>query len=152
MAYSCIVSTGNSLYKPRTYCDLWTSLSACWSVAFVATQVPLFCSWASLMRYQTQTSIHQAHWWGQWGATASLKKALWCLCGIGRPCLQRLLVRGCLKQYTTSSLSALLHSALLPLGQLFGLFLSLWFSTTEPEEKYTCEVCTVGFKCACVCE
>lgn len=138
-----------------------SSLCACWSVAFVATQVPLFCSWASLMRYQTQTSIHQPHWWGQWGATASLKKALWCLCGIGRPCLQRLLVRGCLKQYTTSSLSALLHSALLPSGQLFGLFYLFDFLQQGQKKNILVEsallvlnvpVCVCVGVCVCVCE
>lgn len=46
------------------------------SVTSGAQQVPLLCSWVVLMRYQTQTSIHQPHWWGQWGATASVKGAI----------------------------------------------------------------------------
>lgn len=117
---------------------------ACVSVALGARQVPLLCSWAGLMRYQTQTSIHQPHWWGQWGATASVKRGIMApRVGIGQPCLQRLLGTEGLKQYTTaaSTLLCSVRSSSLTLGAASqDFFLSLWFSGTKTQKKK----CTSG--------
>lgn len=132
-----------TLHKPSRYFGVQHAC-ACVSVALGARQVPLLCSWAGLMRYQTQTSIHQPHWWGQWGATASVKRGIMASrVGIGQPCLQRLLSTEGLKQYTTPA-STLLRSARfssLTLGAasqdffFFFLFISLIFWNKEPKKK-----------------
>lgn len=90
-------------------------------------QVLLLCSWVSLMRYQPQTSIHQPHWWGQRGATASVKRGIMVpRVRIGRPCLQRLLGTEGLKQYTTPA-STLLCSASLSSLSLRAVSLDFFF-------------------------
>lgn len=100
-----------------------------------ARQVPLLCSWGGLMRYQTQTSIHQPHWWGQWGATASVKRGIMAPhVGIGRPCLQRLLGTEGLKQYTTPD-STLLCSATLGSFTLGAAFLGTFYLFDLPEQR-----------------
>lgn len=112
---------------------------ACVSVALVARQVPLLCSWAGLMRYQTQTSIHQPYWWGQWGATTSVKRCILAPCvGIGQPCLQRLLGTEGLKQYTTSASTLLCSARLssLTLRALLKTFIYLFdFLEQRPKRK-----------------
>lgn len=129
---------------------------ACVSVTLGAIQVPLLCSWAGLMRYQTQTSIHQPHWWGQWGATASVKRGIMAPhVGIGRPCLQRLLGTEGLKQYTTPASTFLCSAKLssLTLGAASRDFLSLWFSGTKTQKKNVLlESGGLIFKCVHVCE
>lgn len=48
-----------TLYKP---CGNFAEQSVCLCESDMgARQVPLLCSWVGLMRYQTQTSIHQPH-------------------------------------------------------------------------------------------
>lgn len=151
-----IIVQGHSLYKPSGYFGV-SSVCLWERVALGARQVPLLCSWAGLMRYQTQTSIHQPHWWGQWGATASVKRHIMAPCvGIGRPCLQRLLGTEGLKQYTTAA-STLLCSARLSSLTLRAasqdFFLSLWFSGTKTEKKNVLlESGGLIFKCVHVCE
>lgn len=102
----------------------------------VTLGVPLLCSWVSLMRYQTQTSIHQPHWWGQWGATASVKRGIMApRVEIGGPCLQRLLSTEGLKRYTTPASTSLCSAKLtFPQGSFLRL-LSLWFSGTKTQKK-----------------
>ncbi len=129
---------------------------ACVSVPLGARQVPLLCSWAGLMRYQTQTSIHQPHWWGQWGATASVKRGIMAPhVGIGRPCLQRLLGTEGLKQYTTPASTLLCSARLssLTLGAASLDFLSLWLSGAKTQKKNVLlESGGLIFKCVHVCE
>lgn len=122
----------------NTVAILVCGVRACATVALRARQVPLLCSWAGLMRYQTQTSIHQLHWWGQWEATASVKRGIMAPCaGIGQLCLQRLLGTLGLKQYTTPA--TLLCSAnldLSPSGQRpFPFFFNFDCVEQRPERK-----------------
>lgn len=107
--------------------------------------VPLLCSWVGLMRYQSQTSIHQPHWWGQWGATALVKRGIVASgVGIGQPCLQRLVRAEGLKQNTSTAASTSLSSAGLNSLALRGSSSGLWFFRTKtPEEKCTTAgICT----------
>lgn len=113
--YIIVLIQGQVTCFTNTVAILVCSVRACVTVALRARQVPLLCSWAGLMRYQTQTSIHQLHWWGQWEATASVKRGIMAPCaGIGQLCLQRLLGTLGLKQYTTPA--TLLCSANLDLS------------------------------------
>lgn len=114
---------GDFLWKSR-----WLYLvCACAVWHWEPRQVLLLCSWFSLMRYQPQTSIHQPHWWGQRGATASVKRGIMVpRVRIGQPCLQRLLGTEGLKQYTTPA-STLLCSTSLSSLSLRAVSLDLVF-------------------------